>query len=223
MPVPIVVAHSVGYDIPSQMSYWPDHIIADHIKRVSYANIKFTKRLNSTQIIVEYNTPRQREKALRNYSYFMPNSLDGQVIFKQHFLERDVIGEIRYRIANASFMVMGPERHVLDALCAGRAPKVPKGWLQDTLPKLMFYVNPFLTHHPRVQLQIAHATLRNFGLVCEFVAKLSHTRDKDLQQEVKLFYRAVANTSKKHRKGFRRSLMKSAFDNSWFKKQREIN
>lgn len=209
-PELIIPERSVGYDIPVKMLHWPSYIIVEHIKRTTYANIRNVKRLGADRIIVEYVNAHQREKALRLDRYFMPNSLVGQVISHQHFLEQDVMEEIRYRIANTPFMTMGPERCILDELCAGRIPKVPKKWAKNcSKPNLKPYLNPFIAHEPRVQLQIAKAVQQNFGLVCDFVASLSQTPDPELQQQIRMFYQGVANSGRKRRIGLRNSLIKS--------------
>ncbi|XP_039429115.1 uncharacterized protein LOC120412628 isoform X3 [Culex pipiens pallens] len=205
----ILVDQSVGYDLPDKMTHWPDHIIVQHIKVETLSNIRSIKRLNSSQVIVQYVNAYQREKALRRYQYFMPHSLDGQTIYNQHFLEQDVMGEIRHQIAHTPFMVMGPERHVLDALCSGQKPNLPSYYKGHKTPKLGYYSCRFGSHPPQVRLQIAQAVQQNFGLVCDFVAELTQVPDAELQREVQKFFRVAANGDKKCRKGFRLSLINS--------------
>ncbi|KAL9700549.1 hypothetical protein quinque_003990 [Culex quinquefasciatus] len=205
----ILVDQSVGYDLPEKMTHWPDHIIVQHIKVETLSNIRSIKRLSSSQVIVQYVNAYQREKALRRYQYFMPHSLDGQTIYNQHFLEQDVMGEIRHQIAHTPFMVMGPERHVLDALCTGQKPNLPSDYKGHKTPKLGYYSCRFGSHPPQVRLQIAQAVQQNFGLVCDFVAELTQVPDAELQREVQKFFRVAANGDKKCRKGFRLSLINS--------------
>lgn len=183
------------------MTHWPDHIIVQHIKVETLSNIRSIKRLNSSQVIVQYVNAYQREKALRRYQYFMPHSLDGQTIYNQHFLEQDVIGEIRHQIAHTPFMVMGPERHVLDALCTGCTPNVPMDWAQSSVLQVGSCI---VLPNAQFQLNVARLVLTTFGIHCNFVSKLRNNRQN--QKAVKKFRKFAATNVKQSRQRYLESL-----------------
>ncbi|KAL1391613.1 hypothetical protein pipiens_001310 [Culex pipiens pipiens] len=142
------------------MAHWPDHIIAEHIKKETQAVTHSTKRQDERQLIVQYINRPHQELALKRYRYLLPHSLAGQVIYFQRFVENEVFCEIRHQIAHTPFMVMGPERHMLDALCTGCTPNVPKLAQNSVLQVGSCIVLP----NAQFQLSVAHLVLTTFGI-----------------------------------------------------------
>ncbi|XP_038117396.1 uncharacterized protein LOC6050839 isoform X5 [Culex quinquefasciatus] len=201
VPEPIWADKSVRYNITEAMAHWPDHIIAEHIRQETQAVTHSTKRQDERQLIVQYINRPHQELALKRYRYLLPHSLAGQVIYFQRFVENEVFCEIRHQIAHTPFMVMGPERHVLDALCTGCTPNVPMDWVQSSALQVGSCI---VIPNAQFQLNVARLVLTTFGIHCNFVSKLRNNRQN--QKAVKKFLKFAATNVKQSRQRYLESL-----------------
>ncbi|XP_038117397.1 uncharacterized protein LOC6050839 isoform X6 [Culex quinquefasciatus] len=158
---------SAGYVLPDVFASWPDTLIEEHIEGNTEAIITCSRRASGRHLIVQYDDVQQLQKALSRYPYLEPYRLDRETM--QRFVELNVMDEIRHRIRNnPGFMVMCPERHVLEALYTGSSPDVPTDWAHCTeLPA----VQPVAVPSKAKQLIIAKAIKKNFRVKCTFNKK----------------------------------------------------